>query len=56
MTACKGGLSMSSEDRIAVLEEENQRLRNENEILLNIIEQMRATLNRMIGHYVTEMK
>ena len=54
MTACKGGLNMSSELRMAELEEENRRLREENEKLLAIIDQMRMTINRLIGRYMTE--
>jgi len=54
MTACKGGLSVSSEIRIAELEEENRRLQEENKNLLAIIDQMRVTINRLIGRYMTE--
>ena len=54
MTACKGGLIMSSEMRMTELEEENRRLREENEKLLAIIDQMRMTMNRLIGRYMTE--
>ena len=54
MTACKGGLIMSSEMRMAELEEENRRLREDNEKLLAIIDQMKITINRLIGRYMTE--
>lgn len=47
---------MTSEERMAALEEENQRLKDENDRLLGIIDQMRTTLNRLIGRYVTESK
>lgn len=45
---------MEIEKRIAALEEENQKLRNDNEKLLNIIAQMKVTLNRLICHYISE--
>ena len=45
---------MGSEKRIAELEEENRRLRDENERFKMIIDQMRKTLNRLIERYVTE--
>ena len=56
VTACKGGSMMTSEERMAALEEENQRLKDENARLLGIIDQMRTTLNRLIGRYVTGSK
>lgn len=37
-----------------LLEEENQRLKDENEILLKTVIQMKVTLNRLISRYVTE--
>ncbi len=43
---------MSKEERIAALEEENFRLREENEKLLGIISQMKVTLNRLVTHYI----
>lgn len=49
---CKGGRMMSKEERIAALEEENFRLREENEKLLGIISQMKVTLNRLVTHYI----
>lgn len=45
---------MSIEERIAALETENDRLRRDNEQLLNIIAQMKITLNRLVKHYITE--
>ena len=36
------------EERIAALEEENRRLRDDNEKMLNIIDQMRRTINRLL--------
>ena len=47
---------MGNDERIAALEEENQRLRNDNEKLLQIIAQMKVTLNRLVDHYITERK
>ena len=43
---------MSSEEHIAALEDENQRLREENQKLLSIMMQMKDTLNRLIAHYI----
>ncbi|MEY8395423.1 hypothetical protein AALB64_11475 [Lachnospiraceae bacterium 45-P1] len=47
---------MGNDERIAALEEENQRLRNDNEKLLQIIAQMKVTLNRLVDHYITESR
>lgn len=44
---------MSEKERIAELEEENRRLKKDNDMLLEILAQMRATLNRLIIRYVT---
>lgn len=52
----KGGKTMGNDERIAALEEENQRLRNDNEKLLQIIAQMKVTLNRLVDHYITESR
>lgn len=45
---------MGNDERIAALEEENKRLRNDNEKLLQIIAQMKVTLNRLVNRYITE--
>ena len=45
---------MGKEERIAVLEQENQRLREDNEKLLSIIAQMKVTLNRLVKYYIVE--
>ncbi len=45
---------MGNDERIAALEEENQRLRNDNEKLLQIIAQMKVTLNRLVDRYIME--
>lgn len=45
---------MSIEERIAALEKENCKLREDNEKLLSIIAQMKITLNRLVNHYISE--
>ena len=45
---------MGNDERIAALEEENKRLRNDNEKLLQIIAQMKVSLNRLVNRYITE--
>ena len=45
---------MGLEERIAALEEENQRLKKYNQKLMDIISQMKITLNRLISRYVIE--
>lgn len=47
---------MSSEERIAALVKENNRLREDNDKLLDIIAQMKVTLNRLVKQYITESK
>ena len=37
------------------LEEENQRLREENDRLMDIVVQMKCTLNRLVKEYITEV-
>jgi hypothetical protein len=51
---CKGGRMMSVEERIAALEQENIRLKEDNEKLMSIIAQMKVTLNRLVKHYISE--
>lgn len=41
-------------ERIAALEEENRRLREDNGKLLDIISQMKVTMNRMIQHFIVK--
>lgn len=41
-------------EEVKRLAEENQKLREDNEMLLNIISQMKMSLNRLISHYITE--
>ena len=43
---------MGIEERIAALEEENQRLRDDNEKLMTIIAQMKATMNRLMERFL----
>ena len=45
---------MNSEKRMTELEDENRRLRAENEKLLAIIDRMRMTINRLLGQYIKE--
>ena len=49
----KGGCDMSSKDSIIALEEENRRLKADNEKLLEVIAQMNLTLDRLIRQYIT---
>ena len=44
---------MSDTTRIMDLQQENERLKQENEMLMNIIAQMKVTLNRLINRYMT---
>ncbi len=45
---------MDESKRIAALEEENQRLKADNDKLLEIVAQMRVTLNRLVFRYITD--
>ena len=45
---------MNSEKRMTELEDENRRVREENEKLLAIIDRMRMTINRLLGQYIKE--
>ena len=48
---------MSMERRCkSALEEENQRLREENDRLMDIVVQMKCTLNRLVKEYITKSK
>jgi len=47
---------MSEKERMASLEAENQRLKTDNDRLLDIVVQMRMTLNRLIDRYVVDGK
>lgn len=41
-------------DELKRLEDENRKLKEDNEMLLNIVVQMKVTLNRLVNRYVTE--
>ena len=43
---------MRLEERIAALEKENQKLRDDNETMMQIILQMKMTVNRLLDHYL----
>ena len=45
---------MSETEMLEVLEAENQRLKIDNDKLLEIVVQLRVTLNRLIERYVKE--
>ena len=45
---------MSETEMLEVLEAENQRLKRDNDKLLEIVVQLRVTLNRLIERYVKE--
>lgn len=45
---------MADEEKMTTLEEENRRLKEDNEKLMDIVVQMRVTLNRLVLRYVTE--
>lgn len=44
---------MSEKEKMSVLESENQRLKTDNDMLLEIVAQMRVTLNRLILQYIS---
>lgn len=44
----------TTEETIKRLEEENRKLKEDNEMLLNIVVQMKVTLNRLVSRYVLE--
>lgn len=45
---------MSEKDKLRELEEENRKLKKDNETLLQIIVQLKTTLDRLLNHYVIE--
>ena len=45
---------MSLQNDLEMLTAENSQLKEDNEMLLNIIAQMRVTLNRLVSRYITE--
>lgn len=42
-----------SKEELERLTEENRKLKENNEMLLNIVVQMKVTLNRLVNRYVT---
>ncbi len=50
----KGGRMMGVDERIAALEEENRKLKDDNERLMKIITQMKATLNRLLDRCIAK--
>lgn len=44
----------ATNETIKRLEEENRKLKEDNEMLLNIVVQMKVTLNRLVSHYIME--
>ena len=45
---------MADEEKLSVLEEENKKLKEENDRLMDIVVQMRVTLNRLVLRYISE--
>ncbi|GEM_PF-2105613 len=43
-----------SEKELMELLKENERLKEDNEMLLNVIAQMRVTLNRLVNRFIVE--
>lgn len=43
-----------NEETKSALEQENARLKADNEMLLSIIKQMKKTLNRLIDRYISD--
>ena len=50
----KEGLCMSDKEMLLILERENRKLKEDNETLQQIVLQMRSTINRLIGQYITK--
>lgn len=47
---------MNETEVLKSLQEENEKLKEENQNLLNIMVQMKETLNRLISRYIVEEK
>ena len=45
---------MTEKERISALEKENQKLKEDNDRLMEIVAQMRVTLNRLVLRYISE--
>jgi hypothetical protein len=52
----RGGPPMNETDMISELRSENRKLKDNNDMLNNIIAQMQVTLNRLILRYITDEK
>lgn len=50
----KEASGMTDTERVVSLELENNKLRADNDMLLNIIAQMKVTLNRLVHHYIND--
>lgn len=50
----KEGLEMDFTGEMERLKRENAKLKEDNEMLLSIIAQMRVTLNRLVNRYIEE--
>ena len=44
----------ATSETVKRLEEENRKLKEDNEMLLSIVVQMKVTLNRLVSHYIME--
>lgn len=45
---------MDAKGELEMLRTENKRLREDNEMLLGILAQMKVTLNRLVNRYISE--
>ena len=45
---------MGETGEMEVLRRENKRLKDDNEMLLKIVAEMKVTLNRLVNRYITE--
>lgn len=45
---------MNENERVVTLERENVKLKEDNEMLMEIIVQMKGTLNRLINRYISD--
>ena len=45
---------MNEMTKLLSLQEENERLKSDNEMLRSTVAQMKVTLNRLITHYISE--
>ncbi|MBT9777193.1 hypothetical protein GPL15_11835 [Clostridium sp. MCC353] len=45
---------MNETNQLVLLQKENERLKSDNEMLLNIVAQMKVTLNRLLSRYISD--